>query len=290
MRLISYQIPGCGPRPGMLVQEDWILDLNRAVVTAGIRPAGRDLDFAGLIALHDKEMPYLSILNDTALGSQYEEALEIAGLGLGPFAAMLLSEMGADVVRTDRPDAQPGSGIDLTGRGRTTVLLDLKDQADRERAIRLIERADILSEGFRPGVMERLGLGPAAVADCNPRLVYGRMTGWGQDGPLARAAGHDINYIAITGALDAIGPAGGPPVPPLNLVGDYGGGALYLALGTLAELIGSPIGTGASRRCGNLRRHGLPHDQCHGPSSQRHQFRRPGCQSARWRRALLWRL
>lgn len=163
--------------------------------------------------------------------------VEIASQGPGPFAAMLLSDMGADVVRIDRPDAQPGSNIDLTSRGRTTILLDLKDQADREHAIRLIERADILIEGFRPGVMERLGLGPEAIADCNPRLVYGRMTGWGQEGPLAKAAGHDINYIAITGALDAIGPAGGPPVPPLNLVGDYGGGALYLALGTLAALI-----------------------------------------------------
>lgn len=163
--------------------------------------------------------------------------IEFAGIGPGPFACMLLADMGADVVRIDRPGARLGDPQDIIGRGRRTVLLDLKEPGDQARVLDLLEQADVLVEGFRPGVMERLGLGPQEVARRNPRLVYGRMTGWGQDGPLAQAAGHDINYIAITGALAAIGPAGGAPVPPLNLVGDYGGGSLYLAMGILAAVI-----------------------------------------------------
>ncbi|MDB5826698.1 MAG: carnitine dehydratase [Variovorax sp.] len=162
--------------------------------------------------------------------------VEFAGIGPGPFACMLLSDMGADVVSIDRPGKKLGERSNLTGRGRTVVLADLKDPAGREQALTLLDKADVLIEGFRPGVMERLGLGPDVVAARNPRLVYGRMTGWGQEGPLANAAGHDINYISITGALHAIGPAGGPPVPPLNLVGDYGGGSLYLIVGILAAL------------------------------------------------------
>lgn len=158
--------------------------------------------------------------------------LEIAGIGPVPFAAMLLADMGAEIVKIDRP--VPVVGQELINRGRTSVTLDLKTEGDRAIAADLIAGADILLEGFRPGVMERLGLGPDAMLARNPRLVYGRMTGWGQDGPLASAAGHDVNYIAVTGALMAIGPREGPPAVPLNLVGDYGGGALYLALGVVS--------------------------------------------------------
>jgi alpha-methylacyl-CoA racemase len=162
--------------------------------------------------------------------------VEFAGIGPGPFACMLLSDMGADVVTIDRPGRRLGERHNLTGRGRTVVQANLKDPAEHERIWRLLERADVLIEGYRPGVMERLGFGPDAVLARNPRIVYGRMTGWGQEGPLAQAAGHDLNYIAISGALDAIGPKDGPPVPPLNLVGDYGGGSLYLLVGVLAAL------------------------------------------------------
>jgi alpha-methylacyl-CoA racemase len=163
--------------------------------------------------------------------------VEFAGLGPAPFAGMLLSDLGADVVRIDRPEAAPASPTDIVGRGRRTVLLDLKQPTATEQVLELLEEADALVEGFRPGVMERLGLGPEDVARRNPRLVYGRMTGWGQSGPLAQAAGHDINYIAVTGALAMIGEAGGKPVPPLNLVGDYGGGSLYLVIGLLSALL-----------------------------------------------------
>ena len=161
--------------------------------------------------------------------------VEFAGIGPGPFAAMLLSDMGADVVRIDRPGAVRRAH-DIPGRGRRSVALDLKQPADVAQALALLRQADALIEGFRPGVMERLGLGPDVVQAANPRLVYGRMTGWGQTGPLAHAAGHDINYIAITGALHAIGTPD-TPVPPLNLVGDYGGGSLYLIVGILAALL-----------------------------------------------------
>jgi len=163
--------------------------------------------------------------------------IEFAGLGPGPFACMLLADMGADVVRVERPGAKPRHPTDLIGRGRRTVHLDLKSEDDRKQVLELLAHADVLVEGFRPGVMERLGLGPERVAGVNPRLVYGRMTGWGQDGPLARAAGHDINYIALTGALAANGERDSTPLPPLNLVGDYGGGSLYLVVGILAALL-----------------------------------------------------
>ena len=162
--------------------------------------------------------------------------IEFAGIGPGPFCAMLLSDMGADIIRIDRKGGRGGSKFDITSRGRRSVALDLKKPESVEACLKLIETADILQEGFRPGVMERLGLGPDVCLKRNPKLVYGRMTGWGQTGPLAPAAGHDINYISLTGALHAIGRPGEKPVPPLNLVGDFGGGALYLAMGMLAAL------------------------------------------------------
>lgn len=162
--------------------------------------------------------------------------VEFAGIGPGPFAGMLLSDMGADVVRIDRPGIGGCDPRDFVSRGRRLVRLDLKAADGRDQALALLEHADALIEGFRPGVMERLGLGPDVVAARNPRLVYGRMTGWGQSGPLAHAAGHDINYVSLSGALAAIGPGDAGPVPPLNLVGDYGGGALYLVVGMLAAL------------------------------------------------------
>jgi len=163
--------------------------------------------------------------------------VEFAGIGPGPFACMLLADMGAEVVRIDRPGAETDNPLDIVNRGRKTVTLDLKQTGAAAQALALLEHADALVEGFRPGVMERLGLGPDVVAARNPRLVYGRMTGWGQDGPLAHAAGHDLNYIALSGALAAIGEKDGLPVPPLNLVGDYGGGSLYLVMGILAALL-----------------------------------------------------
>jgi alpha-methylacyl-CoA racemase len=162
--------------------------------------------------------------------------LEFAGLGPVPYAAMLLADMGADVVRLDRPGG-PRRAKDIISRGRLSFDLDLKQPEDLDCAVELAKRADVLLEGFRPGVMERLGLGPERLLAENPKLVYGRMTGWGQTGPLAAAAGHDINYIALTGALNAIGPAEGPPVPPLNLLGDYAGGSLFLVMGVLAAVL-----------------------------------------------------
>ncbi|MDP3086303.1 MAG: CaiB/BaiF CoA-transferase family protein [Rubrivivax sp.] len=167
--------------------------------------------------------------------------IELASIGPGPMCAMLLADLGADVVRIDRLEPS-GLGLaidkrfDVNGRNRRSLALDLKTDAGRDVVLRLVEGADALIEGFRPGVAERLGLGPDACLARNPALVYGRMTGFGQSGPLAQAAGHDLNYIALSGALHAIGPAGGKPVPPLNLVGDYGGGALYLAFGLMAAL------------------------------------------------------
>lgn len=167
--------------------------------------------------------------------------LEIAAIGPGPLACMLLADLGADVVRVDRLEPS-GLGLamqpkhDVNARGRRSVALDLKSEAGRTAVLRLVARSDVLVEGFRPGVMEGLGLGPEACHAVQPGLVYGRITGFGQQGPLAQAAGHDLNYIALTGVLDAIGTAEGGPLPPLNLVGDYGGGALYLAFGVLAAL------------------------------------------------------
>ena len=163
------------------------------------------------------------------------KVVEFAGIGPGPFCGMLLSDLGADVVRIDRKGPGRASPADITARGRRSIALDLKKPEAVETCLRLIDEAEIIFEGFRPGVMERLGLGPEVALKRNPKLVYGRMTGWGQTGPLAQAAGHDINYIAISGALHAIG-LGDKPVPPLNLVGDFGGGALYLAFGLLAAL------------------------------------------------------
>ena len=162
--------------------------------------------------------------------------IEFAGIGPGPFCGMLLSDLGADVVRIDRKGAGRGSPTDITARGRRSVALDLKSPAAVEACLQLMATADVVFEGFRPGVMERLGLGPDVALARNPKLVFGRMTGWGQTGPYAKAAGHDMNYIAITGALHAIG-TDEKPVPPLNLVGDFGGGALYLAFGLLAGVI-----------------------------------------------------
>ncbi len=163
--------------------------------------------------------------------------VEFAGIGPGPFAAMLLSDMGAEVIRIDRKGGRVPHKTEITYRGRKAVALDMKRPEAVEAALKLIEKADALIEGFRPGVMERLGVGPEICLKRNPKLVYGRMTGWGQTGPLANAAGHDINYIALTGALHAIGNAGGKPVPPLNLVGDFGGGAMYMVFGLLCGIV-----------------------------------------------------
>jgi len=171
--------------------------------------------------------------------------VELTGLGPAPFAAMLLADLGADVLRVDRPGARPFVAApehDLLARGRRSVAVDLKDPAGAELVLRLVERADVLLEGYRPGVTERLGIGPEPCLARNPALVYGRMTGWGQEGPLASTAGHDVGYIAVTGALHAIGRAGGPPQIPLNLVGDFGGGAMYLVVGVLAALLEARAG------------------------------------------------
>lgn len=166
--------------------------------------------------------------------------LELAGLGPAPFGCMLLADLGAHVLRLERP----GGGTTLmppehevTNRGRVTISLDLRDRAGLARALDLVERADVLVEGFRPGVMERLGLGPGACTERNPRLVYARMTGWGQTGPLADRAGHDLTYLAISGALSLIGPSDARPAIPLNLVADYGGGGMLLVAGVLAALL-----------------------------------------------------
>src|SRR6201981_172947 len=161
--------------------------------------------------------------------------VEFAGIGPGPFACMMLADMGAEVVTLDRVGAMKNMKS-IAGRGRKMVELDLKDASAVGQVLDLLASADALIEGFRPGVMERLGLGPDVVLARNPKLVYGRMTGWGQEGPLAQAAGHDINYISVTGALAAIGTKD-KPVPPLNLVGDFGGGALYLVVGVPAALL-----------------------------------------------------
>lgn len=164
------------------------------------------------------------------------KVVEFAGLGPGPHAAMVLADLGAEVVRVERPGTSASSLNDAVMRNRRVVEADLKSGADLQDVRRLITAADVLIEGFRPGVMERLGLGPTPCAELNQRLVYARMTGWGQEGPLAARAGHDINYIALTGALGAIGRSGQRPPPPLNLVGDYGGGSMFLIVGILAAL------------------------------------------------------
>ena len=165
--------------------------------------------------------------------------VEIAGIGPGPFAGMMLSDAGADVIRVDRPGGAPmgPAETDVVGRGRRSISIDLKQPAGAEIVLRLAERAEVLFEGFRPGVAERLGVGPDACLARNPALVYGRMTGWGQDGPLAQAAGHDIAYIAMAGALHLIGPPDAPPPPPVNVVGDYGGGGMLLAFGLVCAVL-----------------------------------------------------
>ena len=168
--------------------------------------------------------------------------IELAGIGPGPFCGMMLSDMGADVIRIDRSSAVRGGDPakpppDVLGRGRRSLAVDLKNPAGVETVLSLIEQADGLIEGFRPGVTERLGLGPETCLERNPKLVYGRMTGWGQDGPYATAAGHDINYISLAGALEPIGRAGEAPVPPLNLVGDFGGGGMVLAYGMVCAML-----------------------------------------------------
>jgi alpha-methylacyl-CoA racemase len=169
------------------------------------------------------------------------KVIELGGIGPGPMCAMLLADLGATVLRIERKESS-GLGVprparfDLLLRNRRAVPLDLKQRASVDLVLKLVTRSDVLMEGFRPGVAERLGLGPEVCLERNPKLVYGRITGYGQDGPLASAVGHDINYIALTGALHAIGRAGQPPAVPINLVGDLGGGALYLALGVLAAL------------------------------------------------------
>ena len=171
--------------------------------------------------------------------------VEMVGLGPCPFAAMMLADMGAEVIRVDRkaapgaanPFPMLGTKYDVMARGRRSLALDLKHPQGRETLLRLLGKADIVLEGFRPGVMERLGLGPEACQAHNPALVYGRVTGWGQEGPLAQAAGHDINYVALTGMLHAMGRQDTPPAPPLNLVGDFGGGAMMLAFGVLCAVL-----------------------------------------------------
>ena len=170
--------------------------------------------------------------------------LEIAGIGPGPFAAMMLSDMGAEVLRIDRAQGVHGGDPaspppDTLGRGRRSIGVDLKNPEGVEVVLKLVEQADALIEGFRPGVMERLGVGPEVCCERNPKLVYGRMTGWGQEGPMAQAAGHDINYIALAGALHPLGRAGEKPLPPLNLVGDFGGGGMLLAYGVVCALVES---------------------------------------------------
>ena len=171
------------------------------------------------------------------------KVVEIAGIGPGPFAAMMLADMGADVVRVDRAQAVTGNfdrqNLEILNRGRRSIGVDLKNPEGVETVMKLVEQADALIEGFRPGVADRLGIGPDACLARNPKLVYGRMTGWGQDGPYAQAAGHDINYIALAGALGHFGRAGAKPTPPINLVGDFGGGGMLMAFGVACALVES---------------------------------------------------
>jgi len=199
--------------------------------------------------------------------------IEFAGLGPGPFAAMLLADMGADVVRLERRQADNLLGIDydILNRGKRSVAVDLKTPEGIETALELLSHADVLIEGFRPGVMERLGLSPEVCWQVNPKLVYGRMTGWGQDGPLAASAGHDINYVALSGALSAMGEKDGKPAIPVNLLGDFGGGALYLAFGIMSAVYeakssgkGQVVDTAISDCTAHLTTmlHGLMHNNC----------------------------
>jgi alpha-methylacyl-CoA racemase len=164
--------------------------------------------------------------------------LELAGIGPAPMGGMILADMGAEVIRIDRAGNAPGLHMkDVSTRGKKSVALNLKDPAGIETLLRMVENADVVIDPFRPGVCEKLGIGPDVCLERNPKLVFARMTGWGQNGPLAQAAGHDINYISITGALYAMGRNGEKPVPPLNLVGDMGGGGMLLVNGVLAALL-----------------------------------------------------
>ena len=166
--------------------------------------------------------------------------IEMAGIGPGPFCGMVLADLGAEIIRVDRASAiGTGSKQEPSNRGKKSIAVDLKAKEGVEVVLKLVETADAIFEGFRPGVMERLGIGPEVCLARNDRIVFGRMTGWGQEGPLANAAGHDINYISLSGALAAIGRPGSPPVPPLNLIGDFGGGGMLLALGLVAALLES---------------------------------------------------
>ena len=166
------------------------------------------------------------------------KVIEMAAIGPVPFCAMMLSDMGAEVIRIDRLSQKgSGSSANVLYRGRKSVAFDLKNSIALDSTLRLSDQADVILEGFRPGVMERLGLGPEVCLERNPKLIYGRMTGWGQSGPLSHAAGHDINYISIAGALGSMGYADRPPAPPLNLIGDFGGGAMYLLAGILAAIV-----------------------------------------------------
>lgn len=166
------------------------------------------------------------------------KVVELQGIGPGPYCGMMLADMGAEIIRVDRAGSagQPANKTDILARGRKSIAVDLKQADGVETVLKLVEWADVLIEGFRPGVMERLGLGPDICLERNPKLIFGRMTGWGQTGSMASAAGHDINYISLSGALHAIGPEGQKPVPPLNLVGDFGGGGMLLAFGIAAAL------------------------------------------------------
>ena len=166
------------------------------------------------------------------------KVVELQGIGPGPYCGMMLADMGAEIIRVDRAGSagQPANKTDILARGRKSIAVDLKQADGVETVLKLVEWADVLIEGFRPGVMERLGLGPDVCLERNPKLIFGRMTGWGQTGSMASAAGHDINYISLSGALHAIGPEGQKPVPPLNLVGDFGGGGMLLAFGIAAAL------------------------------------------------------
>ena len=168
------------------------------------------------------------------------KVIELAGIGAGPFCAQMMADMGADIIRIDRKgsDVQANSyKFDIMNRNRRSVAVDLKNPAGVNALLRLIDQADALIEGFRPGVTERLGIGPELCIERNPKLVYGRITGWGQDGPLSQAAGHDINFIALSGALHAIGYRNQPPVPPLNMLGDFGGGGMMLAFGIACGIL-----------------------------------------------------
>jgi len=166
--------------------------------------------------------------------------IELAGIGPGPYAGQLLADMGAEVICIDRPDGSMTPGVNGTSvdrRGKTSIVIDLRKPEGVAEVLKMVETADVLFEGNRPGVTERLGIGPEDCHKINPKLVYGRMTGWGQNGPWAKMAGHDINYISITGALQAMGQKDAPPPPPLNLIGDYGGGTMNLVIGILAALL-----------------------------------------------------